>query len=140
MSKHLLPLIPAELLVQQILPAPDGQMIVVISRDRTAACPDRGAPSREVQSRYERGRRCHNPHFRRQTFAERLYDSAPAAARRTHRLADLQRHLGLAQGGEAGGRLATRLDTPVSADTLIRIARRPDQLPEPALPPLVTGL
>jgi hypothetical protein len=72
MSKHLLPLIPAELLVQQILPASDGQMIVVTSRDRTAACPDCGAPSREVQSRYERRRRCRNPDCRRQTFGERL--------------------------------------------------------------------
>jgi hypothetical protein len=68
--------------------------------------------------------RCRNPDCQRQTFAERLSDSAPAAARRTRRLADLQRHLGLALGGEAGGRLATRLAIPISADTLIRMARR----------------
>jgi transposase len=153
MSKHLLPLIPPGLLVREVLPAPDALMIVATFRERTAACPNCGAPSGVVHSRYERrlhnlpwqGRRvtlriqarrlrCSSPDCQRQTFAERLSDSAPAAARRTRRLAALQRHLGLALGGEAGGRLATRLTIPVSADTLIRMARRPDQPPEPALP------
>jgi hypothetical protein len=54
MLKHLLPLIPAGLLVRQILPAPDGLVIVTASRDRAAACPDCGFLSAVVHSRYER--------------------------------------------------------------------------------------
>ena len=46
--------------------------------------------------------RCLNPACLQQTFAERLSGTAPAAARRTERLGGLQRHLGLALGGEAG--------------------------------------
>jgi len=57
----------------------------------------------------------------RKTFAERL-DDAAVYARRTKRLGDLQRHLALALGGEAGTRLAERLAVPISADTLLRMA------------------
>lgn len=87
-----------------------------------------------------RRRRCGNPDCRRQTFAERLDDSAPTAARRTRRLIDLQRYLGLALGGEVGARLATRLAIPVSAATLIRMARQLDRSPEPAPSPRVLGV
>jgi transposase len=151
MSKHLL--------LRKILPAPDGLVIVAISRGRAAACPDCGAPSTVVHSRYERrlqdlpwqGRsvilqvkarrlRCGNPDCRRQAFAERLSDSAPAAARRTWRLAALQRHLGLALGGDAGARLATRPAIPVSADTLIRMAQRLDWPLELGSPLRVLGV
>ncbi|MFC7555656.1 ISL3 family transposase [Pseudoroseomonas wenyumeiae] len=159
MLKRLLPLIPAGLLVRQILPAPDSLVIVVASRDEAAVCPDCGAPSAVVHSRYDRhlqdlpwqGRpvtlrvqarrlRCRNPECRRQTFAERLAEGAAAAARRTLRLADLQRHLGLALGGEAGARLAARLAITVSADTLIRMTRRDHSPPEPSPPPRVLGV
>ncbi|MFD1111792.1 ISL3 family transposase [Pseudoroseomonas ludipueritiae] len=159
MLKHLLPLIPAGLLVRQILPAPDGLVIVAAFRDRVAACPDCGAPSAVVHSRYERrlqdlpwqGRpvtlriqarrlRCRNQECRRQTFVERLAESAAGGARRTLRLADLQRHLGLALGGEAGARLAARLAIAISADTLIRMARRQSPPPEPSPPPRVLGV
>jgi transposase len=61
-------------------------------------------------------------------------------ARRTRRLADLQRHLGLALGGEAGARLATRLAVPASADTLLRMTRRQDQPSQPRPPPRVLGI
>jgi transposase len=54
MPKHLLPLIPAGLLVRHILPAPDSLVIVAASRGGTAACPDCSAPSAVVHSRYER--------------------------------------------------------------------------------------
>jgi transposase len=159
MLKRLLPLIPAGLLVRQILPAPDGLVIVAASRDRAAACPDCGAPSAVLHSRYDRrlqdlpwqGRpvtlriqarrlRCCNPECQRQTFAERLAEGAAAAARRTLWLADLQRHLGLALGGKAGARLAARLAIPISADTLLRMARRQTPPPEPSPPPRVLGV
>jgi transposase len=65
--------------------------------------------------------RCLNVACRRKTFAERL-DDAVVFGRRTKRLGDLQRYLGLALGGEAGCRLAARIAVPVSADTLLRMA------------------
>jgi transposase len=70
------------------------------------------------------------------TFAERLADTAPPAARRTGRLGDLQCHIGLAAGGEVGARLAARLAMPASADTLLRMARRAGAIspqPRPAV-------
>ena len=159
MPKRLLPLIPAGLLVQQILPSPDHLTIVATARPKTAACPDCAALSGRVHSRYDRtlgdlpwqGRpvtlrvrvrrfRCLNPACLRRTFAERLGETARPAARRTSRLGDLQRHLGLVVGGEAGARLAARLAIPISPDTLLRMARRGDPSPVPCPPPRVLGV
>ena len=79
--------------------------------------------------------RCLNPACIRQTFAEPLADAARPFAQRTERLGELQCHLGLALGGEAGRRLAERLAMPVGADTLLRLVkgagRRADQPPVP---------
>lgn len=116
MSRQLLPLIPPGLLVREVLASSDGLTIVATCAERAAACPDCGARSGVVHSRYARrlqdlpwqGRpvslriqarrlRCGNPVCQRRTFAERLADSAAVAGRRTWRLADLQRHLGLAR-------------------------------------------
>nr|WP_328702494.1 ISL3 family transposase [Belnapia arida] len=91
---------------------------------------------RPVQLRVQARRfRCLEPACPRLTFAERLTDTALPAARRTGRLDDLQRHLGLAAGGEVGSRLAARLAIPVSADTLLRLARRTGAVPQ-ARPPV----
>jgi transposase len=84
--------------------------------------------------------RCLNPACPRQTFAERLVDTAPASARRTSRLGDLQHHLAIALGGEAGARLAARLAIRTSADTLLRMARRDGLLREPGPPVRVLGV
>ena len=65
---------------------------------------------------------CLNPLCARRTFAERLTDVTHRSGRRTGRLRDLQHHLGLALGGEAGARLAIRISAPTSADTLLRLA------------------
>ena len=54
LPKRLLPLIPAGLLVQQILPSPDRLTIVASPHQGSAACPDCAAPSCRVHSRYER--------------------------------------------------------------------------------------
>jgi len=159
LPKRLLPLIPAGLLVQQILPSPDRLTIVASPHQGSAACPDCAAPSCRVHSRYERafgdlpwqGRpvtlrvqarrlRCLNPACPRQTFAERLVDTAPASARRTSRLGDLQHHLAIALGGEAGARLAARPAIRTSADTLLRMARRDGLLREPGPPVRVLGV
>jgi transposase len=80
-----------------------------------------------------------NPACFRQTFAERLSGTAPAAARRTERLGGLQRHLGLALGGEAGMRLADRLAMPTSADTLLRLTKA-GSLAEPPPTPRVLAV
>jgi hypothetical protein len=138
LSKRLLPLIPPGLAVVQVLPTPDRVTIIAQRRSPTAACPDCGALSRSVHSRYERhlgdlpwqGRpvalrirarrfRCAVPACSRRTFAERLAGVATVAARRTERLGSLHGCLGTALGGEAGARLASRLDlnsdAPISA-------------------------
>ena len=142
MSKRLLPLIPPGLAVVQVLPTPDRVTIVAQPRSPTAACPDCGTLSRSVHSHYERhlgdlpwqGRpvalrirarrfRCPAPACARKTFAERLAGTAALAARRTERLGSLHVCLGLALGGEAGARLASRLAISTSADTLLRAVR-----------------
>ncbi len=84
--------------------------------------------------------RCLNPTCVRQTFAERLPDVAPAGARRTRRLGDLQRCVGLALGGEAGARLAERLAMAASPDTLLRITRAAGQDATLAATPRVLGV
>ncbi|WP_052389699.1 transposase family protein [Belnapia moabensis] len=123
MSKRLLPLIPAGLLVQQILPSPDYLTILVTPRQAWAACPTCAAPTRRVHSQYDRilhdlpwqGRpvrlhvrarrfRCLQPACPRVAFAERLTDIAPPAA---------------------------RLAMPASADTLLRMVRRAGATLEP---------
>jgi len=159
LSKHLLPLIPADLMVDQVLPSPDHIAIVTSPRQTSAPCPDCGVVSERLHSRYRRllsdlpwqGRpvalhvharrfRCLNPACSRQTFAERLSGTAPAAARRTERLGDLQGHLGLALGGEAGMRLAERLAMPTSADTLLRLVRKVGSGAEPPPTPRVLAV
>ena len=142
MSKRILPLIPASLTVVQVLPRPDRVTIVAHPRSTTATCPECGTVSQRVHSQHERtlgdlpwqGRpvalrvqarrfRCLDPACPRRTFAERLAGVAAGAARRTERLGDLQRHIGLALGGEAGARLAERLAMVTSPDTLLRMVR-----------------
>ena len=138
MTKRLLPLIPAGLTVVQVLSTPDIITIVASSDASTAACPSCGRLSRCVHSTYQRrlqdlpwqGRavviqvrarrfRCPDPACARRTFVEPLSGTAVRRAWRTCRLGDLQRHIGLAAGGEAGSRLARRLAMPVSPDTLL---------------------
>jgi len=137
-----MPLIPAGLLVQQVLPALDRITIVTTPRQDAAACPGCAVCSSRVHSRYNRllgdlpwqGRpvtlqvqarrfRCLNPLCARQTFAEYLPGVAAAGARRTERLCGLQGCLGVALGGEAGARLAARLAMATSPDTLLRMVR-----------------
>jgi transposase len=130
-TKRLLPLIPGGLVVEQVLPEPDRVTVVARSRLPTAACPDCHASSSRVHSRYERrladlpwqgrpvavrvrARRFFRaePACPRRTFAERLPGVARPFARRCERLADVQRQVALALGGEAGTRLSARLAMP----------------------------
>jgi transposase len=150
-TKRLLPLIPGGLVVEQVLPEPDRVTVVARFRLPTAACPDCRAPSSRVHSRYERrladlpwqgrpvavrirARRflCAQPACTRRTFAERLPGVAHPSARRSERLADAQRQVALALGGEAGARLSARLAMPTSPDTLLRLATSAARAEAPA--------
>jgi transposase len=141
-NNRLLPLIPAGLLVVQVLPAPERITIVTTPQSHTSACPDCDLPSSRTHSRYNRtladlpwqGRavriqvrarrfRCVTASCSRQIFAERLPEVARPWARRTSRLGDIQRHVGLALGGRPGSRLATRLAIPAGRDPLLRLVR-----------------
>ena len=158
MIRHLLPLIPAGLLVEQVLPEPDRITILVRPSSPACACPLCGQASDRVHSRYRRvladlpwqgcpvALHVRARRFRRVThgcprriFAERLPEVTAPQARRTVRLAGIQRHIGLALGGEAGSRLARRLTMPVGATTLLAMPRR--GAPEaPARSPRVLGV
>jgi len=78
---------------------------------------------------------CDNPTCARKTFAEQIPDVTKPSARRTPRLADEQRHIGLDVGGEAGARLAARQGMGTSPDTILRLVRRAshDEMPTPRI-------
>ncbi len=142
MSKRLLPLVPADLVVDQVLPTPDCLTILCRSRITAPLCPDCGHPSSRRHSSYPRrladlpwqGRRvqvevqvrrlrCGRPGCEHRIFAERLPAAAGPHVQRTARLGSLQHHIGLALGGKAGARLAERIGMPVSGATLLRLVR-----------------
>ncbi len=151
----LLSFIPRALQVTRVLPTQDQVTIDASPRPTSAECPACGVASRRIHSVYRRvlydlpwqGRpvtirvaarrfRCPNRTCSRRTFAERLSGVMALSSRRTGRLRDLQRHLALALGGEAGARLAARLAIPVSPDTLLRLASaRSRDEPSPTPPP-----
>jgi transposase len=137
LSRRFPPLIPAGLSVVQVLPAADRVTIVTAPTPSQSACPLCGGLSGRAHSHYTRtladlpwsGRvvavqvrarrfRCATADCPRRVFTERLPEVARPRARRSERLADVQRHLGLALGGAAGSRLADKLAMPVSGATL----------------------
>ncbi|QCG94049.1 ISL3 family transposase [Azospirillum sp. TSA2s] len=158
LAKRILPLLPPGLLVQQVQPGLDRVLILTASEARTACCPLCGTPSACVHSRYTRtladlpwqGRtvavrvaarrfRCQMAACPRRIFAERLPEiTAGTWSRRTARLGNLHRQIGLALCGEAGARLAQQLTMPASGDTLLRLLRRTEAAPPPA--PLIVGI
>jgi transposase len=108
----------------------------------TAACPCCAVSSSSIHSRYQRhltdlpwGTRtvylqltvrkflCRNPTCARRIFTERLPAFVAAYARNTHRVVAALRAIGLALGGNAGARLATRLRLPTSPATVLRLVR-----------------
>ena len=157
MPRRILPLIPADLSVVQVLPTPDPVTIVTAPKLAQSACPLCGGLSGQIHSHYTRtladlpwqGRavavqvrarrfRCANVGCPRRVFTERLPAVAPPRARRTARLGSIQRHIGLALGGEAGSCLAARLSMPVSGDTLLRLVRAAELEAHPS--PRVVGI
>jgi hypothetical protein len=76
---------------------------------------------------------CRNAACPRQIFTERLPTVAAPWARRTMRLVERLRALGLALGGAAGPRRTLRFGLSARRDTLLRLVRR---LSLPVVPPL----
>jgi transposase len=157
LPRRILPLIPADLSVVQVLPTPDRVTIVTAPKLVQSACPLCGGLSGQIHSHYTRtladlpwqGRavviqvrarrfRCANVGCPRRIFAERLLEVVPPWARRTARLGSIQRQIGLALGGEAGSCLAARLSMPVSGDTLLRLVRAAELQAHPS--PRVVGI
>lgn len=132
-------------------------ILEIISHQPNGQCPDCGWISNRIHSRYHRTvadlpcvglvmylslqvRRffCDYLGCKRKTFTERLPGFVAPSARRTTRLAEHQRQLGLDLGGKAGSRLADRLAMPTSDDTILRLLRgTPEQ---PVQPPRVLGI
>jgi transposase len=83
--------------------------------------------------------RCGSADCPRKIFAERMPDVAALYARRTKRLAEIQRHVGLVLGGAAGARLGGRLGLATSGTTLLRLVRRGTP-PVRGPPPRVIGI
>lgn len=154
---HSLPLLLPGLSIRQIVPDSDHLTILAAATSRSAVCPACGKRSVRRHSQYlrtladlpHRGRvvrlqvevrrfRCDTATCPRRIFAERLPHIASVQARRTTRLADSQRRIGLALGGEPGARLATALAMPVSGDTVLRLIRSVALAPSP--PPRVLGI
>lgn len=142
MPKRVLPLIPPSLVVDDVQHNETEVAIQCRPRSVIAKCPACGQPSNRLHSRYERriadlpwqGRsvsiqlrvrwlRCGNARCQRRIFAETADHVVASRARRTKRLKDVQRSVGLALGGEAGARLIDRLGMPLSADTVLRIVQ-----------------
>ncbi len=139
------PLLPgaAALAIEGIRIAPDAVRFTLRPTAARQACPTCGRYSAQVHSHYIRllrdlpahGRclelqirvrrfRCTSSACPRQTFVEQIPVVMARHARKTRRLIDALRNIGLRVGGEAGARLATQLCMPVGADTLLRLTRR----------------
>ena len=136
-------LMPLGLVTDNVEIGPDKITATARSSSATAACPACDNISAQVHSRYQRcladvpahGRlveirlevrrfRCRQRQCSTKIFGERLCeDITRPFGRRTSRLENLARHLGLALGGRPGQNLARRLLLPLSKDTLLRIVR-----------------
>lgn len=137
----------------------DGHVIRLMmhSVQATSACPICAQPSSRIHSHYLRTladlpwadvpvqisiqvRRffCDEAACPRQIFVERIPALADTWARRTRRLAAVQRELGLVAGGVGGARLSEKLACPAGVDLLIQLVRRTAQTEMPV--PRVLGV
>ena len=150
--------LPGGLKAERIELGGDTVLIHTRAAGGAAACPRCGEISCRVHSRDQRrladlpahGRqvrlilnarrfRCRSRLCRARIFVERFPSAiAQPYARRTGRLQDLVRHLGLALGGRPAQALGARLLLPVSKDTFLRSVRSAMQ--PPARAPRVIGI
>ncbi len=136
--------------IQHIASSENRLTITARALTPTSACPSCSQASTHVHSYYTRspqdlpisGRRvqlvlrvrrfrCPNRQCSRQTFAERLPEVA-VWARQTSRLGAILESIAVVLSGQAGSRLTDQLAMPVSADTLLRRAKK--KTPTPATP------
>ena len=148
---------PHSLHLERIISSAESLTLVVRTKQRAAACPRCGEPSRRIHSRYTRraadlpwhgvavrlelhARRffCDRDPCPQRVFCERLPHVVAARGRRSMRLNDALALIGFAAGGEAGARLALELGMAVSPDTLLRRVRQA-ALPD-AVTPRVLGV
>lgn len=132
--------------VTQVHPRADGLEIHATSVQCEAVCPACHSPSRRVHSYYARAPedfptsaccvrlhltvkrfRCQTEGCARATFVENLPHLVAKYAHRTNRLKTAHEALAFALGGEAGSRLAQRLQMPISGDTLLRSIRKTEE-------------
>jgi transposase len=133
--------------IQHIVSGENRLSITACALTSTSACPSCSQASTHVHSYYTRspqdlpisGRsvrlvlrvrrfRCPNPQCSRQTFAERL-PHVPVSARQTSRLGVILESIAVVLSGQAENRLANQLAMPVSADTLLRRAKKKTSVP-----------
>lgn len=129
---------------------PTAMVVALVTVGDAAACPQCGSASTSIHGRYHRTVRdrpclgvpvafavtarkfvCRRPDCPRRVFCERLPELTARHARTTGELADTHRHIGLALGGEAGARLASKLSVPTSPDTLLRRVKEAPDEPTP---------
>jgi transposase len=146
---------PNLLLLERVSSEPDRITLIVKTAPRQSLCPRCHLPSAYLHSRYVRRladlpwlgtavqlelrtRRfyCHYSDCQQRIFCERLPAFIAPYARRTLRLNEALRLIGLAAGGEAGARLAVALGMRVSPDTLLQRIRQ-TQLPSPPAPKVI---
>jgi transposase len=68
--------------------------------------------------------RCRNQHCQQQTFAERIPEVVASHAQRTARLISTITLFASPLSGQAGSHLLSKIGMPLSADTLLRLAKR----------------
>ena len=141
--------------LERVQSEPDRITLIVKTAPRPALCPRCHSPSAHLHSRYVRrladlpwlgiavrleiqARRlyCRYSDCSQQIFCERIPAFVAPYARRTLRLNEALRLIGLAVGGEAGSRLAIGLGMSVSPDTIIQRIRQ-IQLPTPPAPKVI---
>ena len=150
-------LLPSSLKVVDVQDAQDRLVVTVQDTREYVCCPSCGQPSRRVHSHYlrvtqdtavgdravevhlhVRRLRCDTVQCSHVTFAETWPTWLDARVQRTSRLAQVQRSVAIALGGEAGKRLLTLLHEATSGDTLLRLIRT-QRLPEHP-PPRILGV
>jgi transposase len=128
--------------IDEILEEQGGLSVQAHSLTQTATCPMCKHKSNRIHSYYQRTLkdlpiadytvqlrltvrrfRCVNSTCARKTFVESLGTLALKHAQRTQRFTSATTALGLALGGEAGQRAATKVHLPTSPDTLLRMVR-----------------
>lgn len=150
---HTLPFSLSGFEIQQVSVGETMLTITACAISPTAACPSCQQIAHRVHSYYIRSPqdlpisgqmvqlvlrvrrfRCQNRQCQRQTFAERLPD-LPVSARQTARLATILDAIAVVLSGQAGSQLTEQLAMPVSADALLRRAKKaaPSSRPTPRI-------